>query len=64
MKLKLTFKGPDALWHACNDADIEIRDLPPKDKEAVDKYLYLGEIINVEIDTETKTAKVLEVQDL
>lgn len=61
MKFRLTFKGPDALWHACNDADIDIRDMPQELCDLSHKYLYYGEIINVEFDTDSMTATVLEV---
>lgn len=75
MKIKITFKDPDALLDCIDDAieDLEIKGLDEdelaavkeekKDKamELCGKWFEYGEYLTVEVDTEKETCKVLEV---
>ena len=63
MKLVLTFKCPDAVSEAIAEAvssgEID-NDQDKENAEAVcDKFIKHGEYVNIEIDTEKETARVL-----
>ena len=74
MKVRLTFKTPNILRNAIEEA-IQEAQLDPRDEEFEDKkdqieaeieqacerFVVYGEYTYLEIDTEKKTAKVLEV---
>jgi hypothetical protein len=64
MKVTLTFKGPDAVYDAraeCGDSDEDCHDECILD-EVFTKFLLYKELVDVEFDTDTLTARVLEVK--
>ncbi len=59
MKIRITFKTPDAVFYALEEvADTE--DLAPI-KKAIDKFIKWDEQVTIEVDTETSTAIVIPV---
>ena len=60
MKIKLTFKSPDVLYYALKSMAEEDKE---KAKEVANKYVKYGELITIELDSETAEAKVLEVRE-
>lgn len=58
MNIQLTFKCPDAV-------DYAIEDIPEEDRAEVahllKRWIEYGEVITVEVDTETKTIQVIPV---
>jgi len=79
LKFKVTFKDPDSLHDAIQDAvEEDVNDMPDLDdeeKESVagsrtekikslcEKWFKWSEYLTVEIDTEAKTCVVLDVKD-
>lgn len=75
MRFRATFKSPDAIYHAANEAaesaissDVEefARSEMVEEKRheltiAVDKWVKYGEYVTIEFDTEKGTATVCEV---
>lgn len=61
MKFTVTFKTPDALERALDDAfPLEVRAANMREaRKFAERYVKYGECISVEFDTETGTAKVL-----
>ena len=57
MKAILTFKNPDYMVDGLEDCSAPERS---KFKKLCEKWLEYDEYIRIEIDTETKTARVLE----
>ncbi len=59
MKIRISFKTPDALYYA-------LRDMPREEREEAEticsKWIQFGECVIIEIDTENETAKVLEAK--
>lgn len=54
-KFTLTFKTPDV------DMQLDKEQMQDADVKSVfNKYIKYGEVVNIEFDTETKTATVLE----
>lgn len=59
MKIKVTFKTPDAIDDATEDLDDYQQS---RAKQVMHKYIRYGEYINVEFDIEKGTATVLEAK--
>jgi hypothetical protein len=65
VKLTLTFKDPD---HACTreldgaNVDVWVSKLPARERAAVERFVEWDEYVTIEIDTETRTARVVEVK--
>jgi hypothetical protein len=57
MKLYLTFKRPDVVTDALDDAGIIDEDEKEACREACRKWITYGELLTVEIDTETGELK-------
>jgi len=64
MKLKILFKSPDAVWDSLVEAGLDPNNLDetPEINEAFQKYVEFMEYVTIEIDTDTGTARVLEVE--
>jgi len=63
MKIKLTFKSPDAVSDGILDAGISQRTNPDEYDELYEQlseWVRYGEYIDVEYDTETKEMKILK----
>jgi hypothetical protein len=58
MKLNLIFKNPETLPEVLKDLNEEEY---AKVKNAISKFIKWGEYVEIEIDTETMTAKIVEV---
>ena len=66
MKIRITFKTPDAVDDAINDLELD-ENLDEEAKlevldsvtEFINKFVKYGELITVEFDTEDKTATVV-----
>jgi hypothetical protein len=66
MKVTLTFKTPDAVDVAAKEFvnhmdDAERAEAEKIIKTAATEYVQFGELVRIELDTETVTAKVLKV---
>jgi hypothetical protein len=59
MKLKLTYKSPDTIDYALSDARIEDPDELEDTKSILYEMLGSTEYVTIEVDTETRTMKVL-----
>lgn len=59
MKIKLTFKTPDAVYDALNDSNIDDDVKRDRIYAGIGKYVEYGEYLTVEYDTETKTMVVV-----
>ena len=59
MKIQLTFKTPDVVDYALEC--IEDEDQRHELESVIEKFVEYGEYVSIEIDSETKTARVLEV---
>jgi len=64
MKLKITLKSPDAVWDSLVAAGLDPNNLDetPEINAAFLKYVEFMEYVTIEIDTDTGTARVLEVE--
>ena len=63
MKIQLTFKSPDALGEAIQDAGISRRTNPDEYDELYEElsaWVRYGEYLDVEYDTETKQMVVVK----
>ncbi len=58
MKVRMSFKTPDAVDRALEDLEAEDRDGA---REVLSKFVQYGEYITIEVDLETGTAEVSEV---
>jgi len=79
MKIQLTFKSPDAIHYALKDCPElnpdpninytrkeelwDIEDKREEVKEIIGKFIEYGEYCTIEIDTETKEARVVPVNE-
>lgn len=70
MNIRITFKTPDALEHAINDAieaegekigNSEREEMIEEIKDMASRWIKYGECITVEIDTEEQTCVVKEL---
>ena len=63
MKIKITLKSPDAVYDSLVNAGLDPQDLDmkPEVNEAIKKFVEYLEYVTIEIDTDTSTARVLEV---
>lgn len=65
MKIPLTFKSPDVINEAIDNAKENLGPVSKADeaafKKVCDKFIEHGEYLLIEIDTKTKTATVLTV---
>lgn len=59
MKIRLSFKTPDVIDEAIKD--IEDEDIQFEAKSVCEKFVQWGEALVIEVDTETKEAKVIPV---
>lgn len=59
MKLKITFKNPDAVDEALSDSGLSLGNEGLK--ETISKFIEYGEYVTIELDTEKGTARVIEV---
>jgi len=64
MKIKITLKSPDGVWNSLADAGLDPNNLDetPEINAAFLKYVEFMEYVTIEIDTDTGTARVLEVE--
>ena len=76
MKIKITLKDPDGVYEALNDAAdkslIEVSGITSEERKSLyglrresissdcKQWIKYGEYVTIEIDTDAKTAKVLE----
>ena len=70
MKVRVTFKTPDALDYALEEAGFknnENLDCPEEDldkweaaKKTISKWIKYGEVVTIEFDLDAKTARVVE----
>lgn len=61
MKLKITFKNPDAVNEALENAGISLGNEGLN--EAISKFIKYGEYVTIELDSEAQTARVIEVKN-
>jgi len=60
MKLNITFKNPDSVTDSIREAANGNEDLIEELEDIACKWIKYGEYLTVEIDTETKSIRVLE----
>lgn len=60
MKIPITFKMPDAIYYALKDAGFDAEEDEAAFEELCEQWIGDGEYVTIEIDTEEKTAVVLE----
>lgn len=63
MKFRLTFKTPDVAYEVFREMRInnETYENQANAEDLVRRYVKYGELITIEFDTETRTAKVVPV---
>lgn len=62
MKLRITLKDPDGVSCSLDNVGInQNEDYPDDVEKALKKFVKWSEYVTIEIDTETLTAKVIEV---
>ena len=61
MKVKVTFKSPDALDYGIQDLGKIDNETKREILDVAREWIDCGEYCTIEIDTETRTAKVLHV---
>lgn len=59
MKLQLNFKTPDAVYWAFKDNDVPPEDQPELER-LLKRWISYGESVNLEVDIEKETIKVLQ----
>lgn len=64
MKIQLCFKTPDVVHYALQDEEFLNLSEDEQDtiKEVIEKYIEYGELITIELDTETQEAIVIKVK--
>ena len=62
MKIKLLFKNPEAVPEALNELSEEDLLEYQEVEKAIKKFVKWKEFVEIEIDSETMTARVLEVE--
>ncbi len=66
MRLRVTFKTPDAVDRAIRDARVDAVDdtgLEAEVRDTIDKFVRFGEYVTIEFDTTLGTATVLKSED-
>ena len=61
MKIRVSFKTPDAVHYALQDSFPAQEDGYEEAKELLEEYIKYGENVTIEFDTENRTATVLMV---
>ncbi len=61
-KVRITFKSPDSVWDALEEAGITTDDLDSEVREPIEKYIEYMEYVTIEIDLDTRKAIVLPVK--
>lgn len=64
MKIVINLKDPDGVWDSLNEVGLNSNSIKDTDTdEAINKFISYSEYVSIEIDTETKTARVLKTYD-
>lgn len=60
MKIRLTFKSPDSVWHGLKDTGIDPNEIPDDIEEVLSKWVRYQEYVTIELDSETGEAVVIQ----
>lgn len=61
MKIVINLKDPDGVWNSLQEVGLSVNSIKDVDtEEALMKFIGYNEYVSIEIDTEAKTARVLE----
>lgn len=61
MKLRATFKSPDAIFYALKEAGIDPNERPIEVADVIDTFTEFDEYVTIEFNTETGRAIVVPV---